>query len=454
MVRFLRRCLLAVLVAILAWLALVGYGRLRGPTAEQQAALAVLAQATPPVAGKDGSDALWTMPYDLPDANRRHEAAIALLQYSARVDALRLAGQDTAADAVRDPLSAMPRFSAVEPNAPGLCLERDPACLATVRADPAATDAQLQAHQPGLRAARALADYDGFRYGLKPSIQSAIPSFNSQRALVRSDLALTFVRGEQAAALDGICRDIGGWRRLGGNSDVLIGSMVGAAYVEHDLQLLAEMNAELPAEFILPPSCTSALAESQAYEWDLCPAMRNEFQVTESAISPLARGQAHSFWDRLAVAALDARHFRALVAPQFAQYCDKSRQAMARSGRSWSELRTPEVHCGLFDWAADPSGCILIGAVGPNDYSKYADRRSDQAAMLGLMRLAIALRSDGKDALSSNESLAARATELGLRRPVKIGADRSQISILRFDRSRQPRFSLPLPHSQEPPPAL
>jgi hypothetical protein len=434
---------LAMTVLFVVVLLLVAAARLRGPTQEQQAALALLRAAMPPVAGRDGSDAIWLLEYDVPESQRA-ELAKQLRAYYDAVDALALADRNKEAQALPDPRSRLSKFPVLGDELKGVCKQRDDDCLAIVRADPAATESALREHAPGLNAGLALANYDGFRYGLVPSSSQALPEFNSQRRLVRTHFAALFASGRTVEAETGLCRDIGGWRRIGGNTDTLIGSMIGAAFVRHDLELLGDMLAEQPFDSALPADCTTALAPVADFELDLCPSMRNEFRMIAgfttrempAKIDPKGPG---SFFLK---AAFDGEHVEAVMAPSFAQFCGKPLLRAQRQDRSSASIGFLATKCSLFERSGDPFGCFLAEMGSGDSFANYVDRRTDQAAALALMRTLLWLREQAPDPATWPEKLRDRPPSLGLRREPRISADGKHLSIALFERHPEDSFDL------------
>jgi hypothetical protein len=262
-----------------------------------------------------------------------------------------------------------------------------------------------------------------------------------------------FASGMKDEALGGLCDDIGAWRRLGGNTDILIASMVGAAYVRHDLTLLGEMVAELPTDARLPSSCDAALAPTEDYELDLCPAIRTEFHWMENAMPhEIASKGAHRPGRFVAGLALDNEHFVATIAPAYAQYCDPAVSQAMRLDKSW-KAAAEAPRCASMDHLSDPLGCMLVDLAGDTNYSKYLDRRTDLAASLALMRTVLWLREQSPDPNDWPSKLPTRPASLGLRREPTIAKDGNEISIALLDQSHDKTYRLPLPKSVQAAPA-
>jgi hypothetical protein len=426
--RFVRWLGYAVMGLIVLWIAGVVWLRMRGPDPAQQAALDTLAVPTPPVAGRDASDSLWLLEYDVP-ADKRAEAIAGLHHYHAQADALRAQGEAEQADALPDPLAAYPKFPSIE-DSPALCALGDADCLAVVRRDPAATEALLQAHQHGLDAALAVTAHDGFRLGISPTLTSPIPSFNSQRRLVPTYFAHRFSADDPDTVLTGLCADLAGWRRIGADNDTLIGSMVGAAYAGHDVQQLAALVAQLPAGRPLPAQCTAALAPSAPNEYDLCPAVRGEFRmmrnISRAGMDP---DHANRPSDWFLAMTLDPDHIEATLAPGFAFMCSDAARAAPREDRALVVPPELQAGCGRAEKVFDPVSCVIADLVVGTQFGKYADRRSDLAAKLALMRTALWLASTDADPWPRAQRLRERPAELGLRREATLSPDGRQLSI-------------------------
>ena len=428
MAKWLFRALLALVV--LVPLAVAGFFvgmRYTGPTPEQQAAIARMAQATPPVQGHDASDAIWLLDHDVPAERWKEVAAAKRRQADAFARGQR---------GVADPLRAYPRYP--EPPTELPCSQLAEGCLAYVGEHRAEVAALLDAHKPGVDAVRALAAYDGFRMGVANALPLEIPRLNTRRPLVLADMAHRFAAGERLTAVEAVCRDLAGWRRIGGNSDHLVVSMLGVHNVRADLALFADMLAKMPKETELPEECGAALEASADYEFDLCPAIR-----FEHALVPEVRKAAQAAQDvapgEPPAWLIDWRNFEAMAAQAYAPYCEPAVVAALRAdGRAPSP---PPPTCSRWRKLADPYGCALA-AVAPPGFGKYLDRRADQAQMLALMRVVVWLRTAAETPAEVPTVLAARPKELGLLREPAYDAGTDRVSIPLHESSRSSRFEL------------
>jgi hypothetical protein len=417
--------------------------------AERDDALRAMSAPTPPVAGRDGSDFVWLVDHDVPPP-RRAELARAYRAYLDRRDALLAAGREVDAKALADPLAP---YTTIEDgnDSKALCAGEE-RCLGKVRADPDAAASVLAAHALAHARALALADFDGLRYGVRPSLTRVFPHYSAGRKLALTGFALQHVRGDAEGALVATCRDVAGWRRLGADSDLLITNQIGAAYVMQDLQLLAEMLAAEPTRTGLPPACTEALAPTRAAELDLCPAMRGEFRSMESMFA-MSWDQDDGVWSDLMRASVDRKRTLARIAPQYARYCSTAMHDAVRADRPTGTV--PETgDCAAYEMAGDPVGCILVQIARGNEFDDHQEWRGDMAAALALMRTVLWLRAQSPDPATWPDRLPGRPDELGLRRTASVTADGRT---LHMARRRQGKGDIDWPLVPEavvpPPPA-
>lgn len=416
---------LAIVVPLSAIAFLVGM-RYVDPTPAQKIALARMSAPTPPVQGHDASDAIWLLDDAVP-SERMPEAAAARRR-QAQLRSPR-SGSSPA------PVGEYARYPGPPKDAP--CGEAEAGCLAYVSEHRAEVAALLAAHRPGIDAARALAAYDGFRLGVPPTLELEYPRMTARRRLVLADMAYRFAAGERLSAVEGVCRDIAGWRRIGGNADDLVVSMVGAANVRSGLVLLADMLARMPKETDLPEACGAALESSADYEFDLCPSLRSEFQAQRDLRSQYVAlgGDSPPAW------MIDWKNFEAMVAEDFARFCDPAVTGALREDQLAAEITGSPPECTTWRQRADPVGCGLM-AVGRPDWGMYLDRRADQAQMLALMRAVVWLRAAAESPAEVESVLAARPRELGLLRAPAYERENDRLSIPLHYTARGDRFVL------------
>jgi hypothetical protein len=385
-------------------------------TPAQHTALQRLKAPTPAVEGEDASDAIWLLDLDVPE-DRRAEVAEQMRRHAFD----RQQGRKS-----KDPAADWPHFPEAPERGAGHCDARKPeGCLAFVTDHRAEVAALLDSHRGGVDALRELWRYDGYRSHARMTIGSGTPpSFGSRRSLLLSDFALRFASGEQLTAVDEVCQDLGGWRRIGGNADQLIVAAVGADNVRQDLVLLADMLHRLSRETELPDSCRQALAPTSVREFDLCPAMRKEFEMVPGIHEAVLRADDGKppAW------AVDWPRFQARRAEDLARFCEPAllQRALADQPIQGSVPAAPR--CGRWEKLADPAGCILSD-IGSGGFATWVDRRADQAQMLALMRTVVWLRTevDSKEAVA--DALKRIPKEFGLLRTPDYDFERDSLSI-------------------------
>ena len=406
----------------------------------QQRAMALLTASTPPVQGKDASDAIWLLAYDVP-ADRRADIARKLRDYRFALSE----GQPLCCDA--NPVRDLPRFPEAPEPGEGHCAASKPEdCLAYVSEHRAQVAALLDDHRGGIENLRALAQYDGYRNGTPSTVQSPVPMVNTRRALLLSDFALRFAAGEQLTAIDQVCQDLGAWRRIGADADMIIVPMLGVEFVREDLVLLADMLRKLPRETELPGSCAISLQPSTAREFDLCPSVRSDFAMVLT-LQPAAERD-YAAHEEHAVGepppwTVDWRRLVARRAEAMAPYCDAPVQSRARADRPVQGSVRPAPGCDRWQKLADPYGCTLGQlAAGGSGFDRYYDRRADQAQMLALMRTVLWLRTEVDSKEGVEAALKRRPAELGLLREPAYDFENDRLSIPLHDARQRPAFTL------------
>mgnify|MGYP000863877567 CR=1 FL=1 len=341
------------------------------PEAETQALRRL--QAVPAADTHDGFALLWTLSYDGPDAGERQ----AILARDVRAFAASPAKWQASAGRAGAPVQA----------SSGACQGKDRGrgCLAAVRADPQAVAAAHAGHD-GLhaRVAQVAQAHDfssPFASGEGPQ-GDVLPPLPALRGLFDPvpAHALAHVRGDSAQALAGLCSGIASGRRLMLGGDTLATALVGAALVEVNARVLADVLVELPAGVAVPPGCTTALQPLHDDERSLCRAMQGEFAMGSAVI---AHSAAQQPWNALL---LDVERTRLRMAPHYGWACDPAVAAARREGRPVGLPTLPGDGWGDKDFScvANPIGCVLADVAAPA-MQRYLQRTDRAAAMLQLV---------------------------------------------------------------------
>ena len=387
--RSLIRWLLALMVLIALWLALVLSEWLPRPTAEEQAALAALAVEPESAKGeRDGFAATWFMGYDVPEDQLSGLLEADLAAYNKLLT-------DTGS-VVDFRTTAEGRFAALPyPNGqdPALCELWNDDCVQRVRSAPEATRQRLKDFAQRLDRSRWLARYDHFHYAFAPRFDSPIGALNGLSNLQLSEATLQYVDGDVDQAFATLCSDTASWRRFRSRSDILVNDMIGIAYISLAAQLYGQMLAEQPADFAAP--CPEVFAPLADAELDQCASMRFEFLSARNSLDigiglMLADGAVAKFVRTLA----NSQHMLRRFATLTGAYCQAEQHA-----RDVARDPTPPAvvtACTWSGWAFDPVGCALVEDATP-DYHGYHLRVFDLDARLRLLNAAIWLRKPVND---------------------------------------------------------
>lgn len=371
---------------LLAAVALYAVSWLRGPSAQERQALALLQNPLPPAEGADGFAALWSLPYRVPAAERNQ----ILRQDIERFSRIPLPGAAAKESNGYFTGIAAQRYPALENAAAGdpeWCRWRATGCLAQVRDAMPAYAALLQRHAALLANAAELSAYAHFRNPFPPRPDMPFPPYQSlSRSLTGH--AYAFVSGDREAALAGVCADTGTARRLISDSHSLIGSMIGSAILEGNVSLFADMLAELPHQHPLPAVCGEAFAPMTALQDDICRMMLGEGRYVLAGLSAYEAIEPDGSLETSKAARMfyDSGKTAARMAPRFAWYCEEAARSQLAADLPLHDSTPPPSRWSLA-CVSNLAGCILADIGGP-DLEEYARRLQDANARL---RMATAL---------------------------------------------------------------
>ena len=408
---------LGLAILLFAYVLVAAGARLWPLSAEERAVLALMERPAPPVAGRDGSDAAWLQDRDVP-ADQRHTAARELRTYLEHADALE---PFLDADAV---LQRFPKFEGSPPLG-DLCGVEDP-CLANVRANPGKADEIVASQWRRVVVGMDMANYDGVRHGLGMDPATPVMPLAHNGRVVQIYRAREFIAGRRQQAVEGVCRDLAGWRRISSNADSLIANMIALSMVRQNALLLSEMLAELPAGEALPAACSAALGPTTDAELDSCPAMQYESRFASYMISQPRDDETWS--EGIGLFLVDQRRFAARHARALSTYCGARALAEARAGRSLAPLARSN-SCSTLRKAVDPFGCVLSEISDATPYVQYVDRRTDVAMLVAGVRTAAWLHVQGVPPAERARRVAGRPASLGLVREPSVSADGMTMTI-------------------------
>ncbi|MBW3549293.1 MAG: hypothetical protein KY442_00320 [Proteobacteria bacterium] len=437
MKRWAQRIFGGLAVVALGLVTLYTVSRLRGPSAGQEAALALMEQPmdTP---GRNAFATLWLLDRDVPPAR---------LEQIAELDIRRFADSplgSAPAGGFRSVAAAeYPALEVGHDEEPALCALRETGCLAQVRSDRAAYAGRIDALRPLIRRAEGLSAYGHYRNRFAPRMDRPLPQVGNAMSAQRTAYSLAFVDGDVAGGLAGVCGMAETWRRFVPHSNSLIVSMLAINTVTDASTLFAEMLAELPADYPLPAECATAFAPPRAGEGLVCEALKGEFDFTRRALQAnphwrqhQPRGASRLFYDQ--------RMTEARSASAFAQYCNEQ----ARERFAADAARQPAASSGLagFDCLANSIGCLLADVAAPA-YVGYARRGQDHAARRRLMATLLALRKRSDDPRPLQARLDAQPPVLrSANRPIEPSDNGAALRITLFDDSLgADHWQVPLP---------
>ncbi len=431
------------LLTVAAW----SLSRFLGPTDAQEAALAMMREPLPPVQ-RNAFPALWLMPYDIPDAKRDEVFAedlrrLKAMPFTPSADpAEKVGAADYISVAAKRYLT--PAMSVDDSTL--FCTGREP-CLAKIGADPATYTALLARHAALLDRVETLWDHDGLRHSFGLRLDMPFPPYHFGN-LARTRHALWFVQERRAEAFDGVCRTITAWRRIGANSDNLISRMMGDAYSGQSYpHLFAEMLAETPRDFALPPSCADAFATPTGAELSVCQAMRGEFAYQDSGMLAIGSGAfgEPTWWPEVMLPLIfDEEMTAADAAEALGYYCSAG---FERRMREDVRIPRPEMSLGLtrFQCVSNSLGCMLAETAAPA-FEGYAGRLQDSNANLRLIGVLLRLREDTADTRSFAVRLQSAAGEIGsVSREVSLTSDGRSVRLRNYQKSMSEYREIPLP---------
>lgn len=449
--RYLR---LAMTISLLILIVMFLIGRLRGATAEQKQALDLLADK-PSFKQEDNlAPYLWLLEYEVPPEKIKEIYAEDTRRFTSLISSNKISGFKTQADGrykkidyLSDELSAY------------CCKESEKHFLANIERHQQKLRPLLQKAQNAISRAERITDFRVHYSSMKMHIEAPLPAFNTGRQLLRVHFADLFINGNRQLALDKVCRDISGWRSIGANSDSLIGSMVGHAYVRQDLSLLADMLGRMNPDDELPESCELAMRPVDYRENMICNAMQGEYGMQENLdFTPANLDEKNGATGRFVAKTLikivhDKEGSLSKVAPVYAKSCTVAAVEVAKRNENLvMDIDSSGAHlCGTIDWVSNWAGCFLID-VGTPDLQKYPGRRLDQSAQITAMQIYHWLREKQVPRGELEKTFAMRPDSLGAfadRITLDINTGVIRVELLSPASDGEKTWSLPIPHYPE-----
>ncbi len=380
--------LAALLLVLMSALAVLwSISRLHAVEAGQAEALATLRMPWQPQ-GRNALAGLWLMDYAIPVAEQRDAVLREDLRMlrTAGPGGVGLSGPERSVAAAR-----YPKHLYGQGDEQRFC-EPDDACLQAVRADLKGYRDLVARNQAALQQFAQADDGDHLQTQFDKVPELLLPSIR-EAYFPATELAVRFADGERAAALEQTCQHVGRWRRLGANTDSMIGTMIAAAYASRGYgRLAADMLAEWPVRNALPKTCVQALnlpgpAEAQG----LCLSMRGEYRYMTGNLERGVAQAANDLDGRAAwmrrlprVVVYDAEKTAARPALQFVPYCQAAVQQAFLEDRDVAVVKQTPASAFSLSCAANLLGCVL-SEVASTDMTPYVQRLRDANAQYRML---------------------------------------------------------------------
>ena len=377
--RWLGWTLLAALVVLIGVFA---YYRVRGPTAEQRAAYARIAVDREPKQGRNAFPVLWYLAYDVApeEADAKLRAEIA--------DVERRLARDPSLFALEPFATKLPEASA---DRESLCAANGAGCVAKAMADPDSLAHALAAF-PVLQSREAEFERSDFYWNPFPVRAFVMPvaTDSGVQSIWLSALALRYANGEHAAALAGVCDNIGAWRRVhrGTNSEIM--DATAARNVDAGLRVFADMLAATPHDAPVPAACGAALEAVAAADVDRCAILANQLAMNDAMLLAESQESQESRFDRaLSWVLFDREQTRGWNAEVDALRCGEPALERMLRDEPLDAKAVPVVSHRL-ECISSAIGCMLVAIGAP---AINPDRITlDLAAHLRLARTLLWLR--------------------------------------------------------------
>ena len=381
------KILLTLLAAILLMVVILSLLSVQRDNRAAEPAMRLL-QSEVPRGDGEGSDALWLLPYDIPDAAERRQIMAQLGNHMPADDKL--------------PESLRHRKLISDDEGETLnCISKDQdgnivaGCLQNVRDHADTYRAAVAQHAKLFANADRVSQYRNLDVRILNVVTDVIPKYQ-YLAYQTTPAAVDWLDGKSEAAFPRICRNIRTGKTLQQSRGGLISAMIGVAMVRQN-KLAADMLAEQPQwAGKLPAHCTDAFTPSADHAENFCRIMQVEYHYMAADIAryPSQLREEMPAW--LVPVLFSAEHSKTLASRQLAFACEEpARQAFAQD----LPVRTPPEadpspdpwrKYGSFSCLRNLVGCTLTYTESA-DFASYARRLQDTHMQQRAFQAALAL---------------------------------------------------------------
>ena len=309
------KILLTLLAAILLMVVILSLLSVQRDNRAAEPAIRLL-QSEAPRGDGEGSDALWLLPYDIPDAAERRQI---MAQFGNHMPA---------DDKLPESLRRRKLISDDEGETLN-CISKDQdgnivaGCLQNVRDHADAYRAAVTQHAKLFANADRVSQYRNLDVRILNVVTDVIPKYQ-YLAYQTTPAAVDWLDGKPETAFARICRNIRTGKTLQQSRGGLVSAMIGVAMVRQNTKLAADMLAEQPQwASKLPAHCADAFAPSADHAENFCRIMQVEYHymATDIARYPSQLGEEMPAW--LVPVLFSAEHSKTLAARQLAFACEE-----------------------------------------------------------------------------------------------------------------------------------
>jgi hypothetical protein len=383
------------LALIVIYLLLFTYGRMRGPTPEQEQAIKLL-KAQPKFDPATNAEAyIWLMTYDVPSDQEAVITSRDVARYNALTDAKEIIAFKSEAE------GKFPKLNMFPEELDKFCQEgASQSCLQEISDNRKKVKKLLVDNNAALRKAERIRGYDSYYTSFETHMAGALPAFHAGHSLLKTHYANLYLDGNHFEAMDKVCRDLRSWRLISMNSDSLITAMIGVSYSRQRMRWLADMVEQMPTDEPIPDSCNQALAPYPAEERFLCKAMQSEYELIENFGTSMNFDRVEeSYTNKLTNKLMAVFYSGDLTARGFAttraEPCLNEAKQMAITDtpvKAISDISNTEYLCDIVEWSANPVGCWFSTQSGTTSFATYRNRPLDLAAQAEATRILLWLR--------------------------------------------------------------